>query len=92
MALSAVLPHLPQAPSKLHPAASHDGRYEAWFSSPPGGWNILVVDKETGRKWTEETSFLPHFQIYWRWDDAHRLWIYNSDDAGVHYLESAGDG
>lgn len=83
----ALLPRGSQKPNHLNPAPSPDGRYEARFSSPAPGWDIVVVDKETGKKWKEETSFMPHFQIYWRWDESNRLWVYNSDDAGVHFLE-----
>lgn len=82
-----LLPKGPQKPNHLNPAPSPDGRYEARFSSPSPGWDIVVVDTATGNKWKEETSFMPHLQIYWRWDVNNRLWIYNSDNAGVHFLE-----
>lgn len=87
-----VLPKGRQKPNHLNPALSPNGRYEARFSSPAPGWDIVVVDKETGKKWKEETSFMPHLQIYWRWDASSRLWIYNSDDAGVHFLEPRAEG
>ena len=82
-----LLPKGPQKPNHLNPAPSPDGRYEARFSSPSPGWDIVVVDTTTGNKWKEETPFMPHLQIYWRWDANNRLWIYNSDNAGVHFLE-----
>ncbi len=82
---------LPQKPNHLNPAPSPDGRYEARFSSPAPGWDIVVVDKKTGKKWKEETTFVPHLQIYWRWDAGNRLWIYNSDSAGIYFLEPNGD-
>lgn len=88
----ALLPRGPQKPNHLNPAPSPDGRYEARFSSPSPGWNIVVVDTKSGQKWKEETSFMPHLQIYWRWDANNRLWIYNSDDAGVHFLDPRPDG
>lgn len=86
-----VLPAADRPPNKQNPALSPDGRYQARFSSPEGGWNIVIADRHDQTKWTEETPFLPHLQIYWYWDAENRLWIYNSDDGRVHYLKTADD-
>lgn len=87
-----VLPAATRPPNKQNPALSPDGHYQARFSSPEGGWKIVIVDRQGDGKWTEETPFLPHLQIYWHWDAENRLWIYNSDDGRVHYLSTTGAG
>lgn len=87
--LGALLPALPQAPNKQNPARSPDGQFEARFTSPAPGWDVVIRERRSGKKWKEETPFLPHLQIYWRWDAENRLWIYNSDDGRVHYLQAA---
>jgi len=81
-----VLPKATRPPNQQNPARSSDGAYEARFSSPSPGWDIAIRDLRSKTKWKIETEFLPHLRIYWLWDDANRLWIYNSDDGGVHVL------
>lgn len=87
-----VLPAAARPPNKQNPTRSPDGHYEARFSSPDGGWKIVITDRQSKAKWKEETPFLSHLQIYWHWDANNRLWIYNSDDGRVHYLETANEG
>lgn len=84
--LGLVLPASARAPNKQNPALSPDGQFEAHFSSPASGWDVVVVDRKSGRKHKEEAPFMPHLQIYWHWDADNRLWIYNSDDGSVHLL------
>lgn len=83
--VGAVMPKAPRPPNKLNPTLSSDGVYEARFASPNEGWEIVLTDQRARTKTKIETEFVPHLQIYWHWDDANRLWIYNSDDGSVHF-------
>lgn len=93
--ISVLLPllgvHADRAPNKQNPAISSDGEYIAKVSSPAEGWVIRIENRSGGSKWTEKTNFVPHLNIYWRWDSDHRFWIYNSDNGAVYFMHKKPD-
>ncbi len=88
--ISALLPllgvHANREPNKQNPAISPSGEYIAKVSSPAEGWVIRMESRSSSSKWTEKTDFVPHLNIYWRWDSDDRFWIYNSDNGVVYFM------
>lgn len=83
--------HADREPNKQNPAISPSGEYVAKVSSPAEGWVIRIESRSGSSKWTEKTDFVPHLNIYWRWDSDNRFWIYNSDNGVVYFMHKKPD-
>jgi hypothetical protein len=88
----------PERPNQRQPSTSPSGKYvltlpieknpayhniEVWkvtISTPDG--KILYKD--------DASEFGGTFNAYWAWDDADRVWFYNSDDSLVYFWEFDG--
>lgn len=47
-------------------------------------WWLPEVLSADGRVlYQDPVGFPARFNVYWAWDDAQRLWLYNTDDGGV---------
>jgi hypothetical protein len=77
-------PSLPQPLNKQRPAIAPGGRFTARVVAPGDWWEIHITGTD-GSKHDETTEFVGHLNVYWLWDDSERLWIYNSDDGGLHF-------
>jgi hypothetical protein len=89
--LSLVLPKSPDLPNQVTPSTSPSGNYRVSVRAPIGGWEFAVQSLKDQQKWTVETPIMSHFNVYWMWDAEDRLWIYNSDDGGISFLERTAD-
>jgi hypothetical protein len=57
------------------------------FSSP-GVWKVTIRDSEGSVLYKDEGSdFVGSLNVYWVWDDADRVWLYNSDNSHVYFWE-----
>jgi hypothetical protein len=75
-----------QRVNQTSPLLSPSGRFELTVRSRDY-WDLRIRDLQTGERHVEETDFVGHFNIYWQWDAADRLWVYNSDDGSIHIRE-----
>lgn len=80
----------PQEVNQQSPSLSPSGRYEARVGTEKEGWVFIFKEKETGTKSEMLTDFVPHFKVYWHWDQEDRLWAYNSDNQMISYFVEVG--
>lgn len=47
-------------------------------------WMLRIEDREGNPLYVDEDGFPAQFNVYWMWDQADRVWFYNSDDGKVY--------
>jgi hypothetical protein len=60
-----------------NPRYTNTSVWKVTISTPTG--QLLYKD--------EESTFVGMLNVYWQWDSADRVWLYNSDDGRVHYWQ-----
>lgn len=81
----------PNPINRQYPAISQSGKYSAYFKATYNGWVVEIQDPEGGTLHQELTEMIPDLAVYWLWDAKDHLWLYNSDDAGVHCWQEQSD-
>lgn len=84
--LPLLLPDSPQLANQMSPLDSPSKRYKMKMEMKDNRWVVSVFDKsETQLYRDNDSTFLGQFNVYWVWDNADRLWLYNSDNGFVYY-------
>jgi hypothetical protein len=84
--LGVLSPREPQLPNQTSPLPSPSKRFTMKMAMEDDQW-IISIDGKAGQPRYEDTEsdFRGQFNVYWIWDAADRLWLYNSDDGRVYY-------
>ncbi len=87
----------PVPPNKRQPLPSPDGRYVLTVPQVRGPtgplWIPTISTPEKQVVFADpSSSFQGTFKLYWAWDDADRVWLYDSSDGSVLWLESGPTG
>jgi hypothetical protein len=93
-----VIPRPPQKPNQTQSSTSPSGKYVLTLpiEANPAYRNIEVwkvkISKPDGTVLYKDdaSEFGGGFNVYWAWDDADRVWLYNSDDSWVYFWEFDG--
>jgi len=47
-------------------------------------WKVTILDRSGTQEYKDEDStMIAHLNIYWGWDTADQVWVYNSDDSRI---------
>lgn len=87
------LPTSRQAKNQQSPVTSPSSEYVLEVPIRNSAWTVRILDKE-GRELYEDTAseFYGRFNSYWSWDDADRVWLFNSDTGEVLFWEKTEEG
>lgn len=80
-----------KAAAQVSPAPSPDGRHVArvdilehpCVKGFDACWVVSVQRRDGGEVFRDAEGFPARFHVYWKWDAAGRLWLYNSDDGDL---------
>lgn len=85
-------------PNQVQPMRSPSGKYVLTLPIERNPayhdalvWKVTISDANGHPLYKDDASeFVGNLNVYWMWDDADRVWIYNSDDGGVWFWELDG--
>jgi hypothetical protein len=73
--------------NQKNPSLSSSGHYELTVSDR-NGWDFHFKDRQTQETIDCRTPFLAQDKLFWMWDSADRLWIFNNDEQSFSYFTS----
>jgi hypothetical protein len=47
-------------------------------------WRVTISDATGKQLYKDDSKFIGTLNVYWCWDSADRVWLYNSDDGAVY--------
>ena len=50
-------------------------------------WRVTISDTTGKQLYKDDSKFIGTLNVYWCWDSADRVWLYNSDDGAVHFWQ-----
>ena len=50
-------------------------------------WRVTISDSNGRVLYKDDSSFVGNLNVYWSWDKQDRVWLKNSDDGTIYYLE-----
>ncbi len=82
-------------PNQRTPSTSPDGKYVLTvpIERDPTDhnlpfWRVTISDSAGKQLYKDDSKFIGTLNVYWCWDTADRVWLYNSDDGRVYYWQS----
>jgi hypothetical protein len=86
-------------PNQKSPSVSPSGKYiltvpverDARKQNLPY-WRVTISDDSGKILFKDDSEFVAHLNVYWRWDSEDRAWLYNSDSGRVYFWESSEGG
>ncbi|MGK5094465.1 hypothetical protein WDW89_20930 [Deltaproteobacteria bacterium TL4] len=76
-----------QKPNQKTHSYSFDRQYFLTVSEKENFWTFRIYEHHNQLKYEDDSTFSGYFKVYWIWDYHNRLWLYNSDDQCVYFLE-----
>lgn len=79
--------------NQRQPSPSPDGQYVLTVPIEKNAagermWQVTISDAGGDRLYRDvDSEFVGNLNVYWIWDDANRVWLYNSDAGAVFYWE-----
>jgi hypothetical protein len=94
VAVVLVLPRKPPKPNQAPDRIAPSGAYRLQVPIEDDCWRVTISTADGNRVEyrDKDSKFLGWFNVYWCWDSADRVWLYNSDDGQVYFWEKAPDG
>lgn len=81
----------PPKPNKRTPSTSPSGKFVLTMPREHTGtdpnltfWRVTISDANGTLVHKDDSEFNGFLSVYWCWDDADRVWLYNSDDGKTH--------
>ncbi|HEX2951657.1 MAG TPA: hypothetical protein VHV83_19135 [Armatimonadota bacterium] len=88
-----LLPRSPHPVNQTSRLPSPSKRFTMTMEMKHNRWIVSIFDKSDKLLYRDNnSSFLGHLNVYWVWDKADRLWLYNSDSGFVYYWTSTPQG
>jgi hypothetical protein len=88
----------PPKPNQRTPSTSPSGKYVLTvpIERDPTDrnlpfWRVTISDTTGKQLYKDNSKFIGTLNVYWCWDSADRVWLYNSDD-GMTYVWQIIDG
>lgn len=47
-------------------------------------WRVTISDATGKQLYKDDSKFIGTLNVYWCWDSADRVWLYNSDDGAIY--------
>jgi hypothetical protein len=51
-------------------------------------WRVTISDTNGTQLYRDNSKFIGTLSVYWCWDNADRVWLYNSDDGRTYVWQS----
>lgn len=84
----------PPKPNQRTPSTSPSGKFVLTVPierDPTDGnlpfWRVTISDTAGKQLHKDDSKFIGTLNVYWCWDSADRVWLYNSDNGAVYFWQ-----